>query len=338
MHEHTRLLHIVEPGGQGGVYQHVLGAIQNAQYSQFEAIVVHTAKDAEATPYLHAVRYCHCMRYQRKGPRPLRASVSLGWSLLCLLPHLGICIVRSKAHWEIQGLFGKFIYAWIVFVCILLRRDVTFVPHNSFSRSGDTLEKWAMDFSASIASRVVIFVDSEKHNFPTARSITKRTLWQYVAALSAATVQQWDRRLGPDFRPRLLFIGQLRMDKNPTMLIDAANEIDSPLTLVFAGQDKGAGHSIASWPLRSLHDRVMIKDYLSIEDFQALMSVSDILVCPYSIASQSGVVALARQLDKTVVASNTGGLAEQTPYVFEIADDDAHLNLAAVLVELLRQD
>jgi glycosyltransferase involved in cell wall biosynthesis len=324
-------LEIVEPGGQGGVYQHVLGAVQAGQYAEFDRIIIHTARDAEFTPSFPGVTYCQCMRYQRRGRRPIRAAVSLVWVLVVLLPHLFRRTLISGGSWEIQGLFGNGIYLAMVAVPRLLGRRVVFVPHNSFSRSGKGIERATLAWSTRLASVVVVFVNSETVKYPKARNVETRRLWMYLVAVSKGRQHRWQVRLATGDTPTALFIGQLRPDKNPLLLLDAVNRLDASWNVVFAGQDKGAKTAIESFPLQDRHQRVVLGEYLSIEDFQSMISVCTVVVCPYKTASQSAVIALAVQLGKAVIASNVGGLPEQTPYIFDISSPDPAGDIAALM-------
>ncbi|MCD1144953.1 glycosyltransferase [Kocuria sp. LUK] len=335
MEKNADLLHIVEPGGRGGVYQHVLGAIQNGTYDKYSEVVIHTAKDAELTPAFENVAYCHCMRYQRMGPRGLRAVASLFWVLAFMLPHLFVSMLRRPGEWEVQGLFGKGIYTIFVIIPKLGGHKTTFVPHNSFSRNNSKMEIELMRWALRLASRVVVFVDAEINKFDNVRILERRRLWQYLLKVDPATIEEWKERVGASGRPVVAFIGQLREDKNPELLLEAASSISNPLTLVFAGQDKGAVQSIRNFALASHHERIVIDSYLDSVDFQALIMVSTVVVCPYEVASQSGVLALATQLGTPVIASNVGGLSEQADVVFEVGGKDAAAALASALNSFL---
>lgn len=322
----AQTLHVVEPGGQGGVYQSIIGAAQNGQYSLYKNIVIHTARDAEITPALPHVRYCRCMRYQRSGNQHIRRIASLAWVALILIPHLTWHATRP-ANWEIQGLFGTAIYALFVAVPGTLGRDVTFVPHNSFARDGSRLDAAAKIFSSKRATQTAVFTKSETVKWPAARKIEVRTLYMYIPPRDQTTTEKWNQYLPKSKAPIIAFIGQLRKDKNPVLLLQAANLIERPLTLLFAGQDKGALSEIHAFNLNDRHDKVVQAAYLTDNDFRALVELSSVIICPYAIASQSGVAAYAAQLNKPVVASNVGGLAEQADYIFELtgSNDAEHL-------------
>ena len=325
-------LHVVEPGGQGGVYQHVLGNAQHGAYERFAHTTIHTARDAEDTPQIENVTYCFCMRYQRRGVRRIRSIVSLAWVLTRLLPHLTLTAARSReATWEVQGLFGSGIYFALVAIPKAFGSFVIFVPHNSFSRAGSNFERRMLGLAAHRADVTVSFVESEIKKFPTARESELRPLWMYVTAPSTERSAAWRSRVRVDGVPVIALIGQLRLDKNPILLLEAANRIARPLHLVFAGQDKGAAVPIREFALSGRHTLTIEPRYLEGEDFVALLLASDVLVCPYAVASQSGVIAIANQLGKPVVASDIGGLSEQTSFIFNASASDPAGQLAAAI-------
>jgi len=312
------------------VYQSVLGGIQQGAYREYDRVVVHTAKDCEAAPEIDGVSYCFCMRYQRGGPHVFRAVVSLMWVMLRLIPHV-IRVASTSQGWEVQGLFGKYVFVLLIAIPRLLRNKVTWVPHNSFSRAGGRLEVWAQRLSSRLCNELVVFVDSEAPKFPFAKAVIKRRLFMFTVDVSSQVRERWRLELESDLRPVILFVGQLRSDKNPRMLLEAVNGLDFACTLVFAGQDKGALDSIHAFRLASIHTLVVESRYLDISDFQGLMRISDLIVCPYAVASQSAVLALASQFGVSSIASDVGGLSEQADRVFELDSVDPVGRLRALI-------
>jgi glycosyltransferase involved in cell wall biosynthesis len=132
----------------------------------------------------------------------------------------------------------------------------------------------------------------------------------------------------------VLFAGQLRTDKNPLLLVEAVNRLDFPICLLFAGQDKGAADQIRQANLHSQHRLIVEDRYLSLAELVAIMQLADVVACPYQVASQSGIVALAMQLGRPVVVSSAGGLSEQSSWSFQLGEDQSN-QLADVLSEIL---
>lgn len=322
-------LHVVEVGGEGGVYQHVLGAAEHGVYKSWNRVIVHTAQDAETCPQIDGLEYHKCMRWQRRGPRLLRQISTVAWMLFVMLPHLAWDAWCTRSDWEIQGQFGRGFYILFIIIPRLSGRRVVFSPHNSFLRHGGWWEAPILTASTRLATKTVVYVPSEASNFASSREIEQRVLWQYAPQPDEKIAAAWRKRLVGD-RFTILFAGQLRHDKNPLLLIEAINRLETPVNLVFAGQDKGAASAIRNSFLSGHHLRYVEERYLDLVELVTLIDLCDILVCPYQIASQSGVVALANQLDRQVVVSSAGGLREQSRLTFDLGENQTD-NLASVL-------
>lgn len=328
-----KTLHIVEPGGEGGVYQHVLGAAEHGTYSEWDRIVLHTSMDAEISPAIPGLEYHKCMRWQRRGPRGLRRVLTIFWTCAVLLPHLAWEAWSKRDDWEVQGQFGRGIYLLFIFVPWALRRRVVFSPHNSFQRSGAAWEDGVLQYATRMAAATIVYVSSEAFRFPAASKIELRVLWQYVPTTAGETRYDWYKKLS-GARPVVLFAGQLRSDKNPLLLVDAVNKLGFSVNLVFAGQDKGAASEILGANLDGRHERFVESRYLDLAELVSLIKFSDVVVCPYRVASQSGVVALANQLGRPVIVSSAGGLGEQSPLTFDLGADQSE-QLASRLSQVL---
>lgn len=328
-----KTLNIVEVGGEGGVYQHVLGAAEHGTYEAWDRVVLHTSKDAECYPDIPGLEYHHCMRWQRSGPRLWRRVVTMAWAVIVLLPHLAGASWFRREEWEVQGQFGRGIYILFVLLPRLAKRRTLFAPHNSFLRHGGAWEEPILRIATSLASITIVYVASEAVRFPAARAIEQRVLWQYAPSVDENLSDAWRARLAGDL-PVVLFAGQLRTDKNPLLLVEAANALEFPVCVVFAGQDKGAAEEIRQAELASQHRLILEDRYLELGELVSLMQLCDVVVCPYQVASQSGIVALASQLDRPVIVSSAGGLSEQSSWSFGLGEDQSS-RLADVIRQVL---
>ena len=62
---------------------------------------------------------------------------------------------------------------------------------------------------------------------------------------------------------------------------------------------------------KKLADHVLVhSDYVPNEEVSRYFSAADVVVLPYVSATQSGIVQIAYQFDKPVIATDVGGLAE----------------------------
>ena len=103
-------------------------------------------------------------------------------------------------------------------------------------------------------------------------------------------------------KPNLLFLGRGRTYKGLNLLIEAIEDL--PITqLTIAGE---LGMNILKHPKLNI-----INKYLSKEEIKELLSTHEILVLPYTEASQSGILTLGISAKMVMVITAVGGLPEQ---------------------------
>lgn len=78
------------------------------------------------------------------------------------------------------------------------------------------------------------------------------------------------------------------------------------IKLIFAGVNDGIDYS----PVNGIDNVLILNGNLPSEDFQAILEISDVIILPYRIISQSGVLFSAISNNVPVIVSNAGGLAE----------------------------
>jgi len=129
------------------------------------------------------------------------------------------------------------------------------------------------------------------------------------------------RRLGlPEDKKILLLIGYFRPSKNFELVVDILPEIARRIPeaiLVIAGKIRGTEHrdyrnmlfqKITESPVR---DRIFIlRGQLPQQTFDLILSAAEVVVLPYKISSQSGILAHCLAFGKPVVTSNTEVMKE----------------------------
>lgn len=113
-------------------------------------------------------------------------------------------------------------------------------------------------------------------------------------------------------KKNLLFFGLIRDYKGLDILIEAMSHLDDTYQLIIAGESYGSfdkyNELITNSPLK---DNIIVFDhYINDDMVSVLFSASDLLVLPYRSATQSGVVALAYQLELPMVATDVGALGQ----------------------------
>ena len=120
-------------------------------------------------------------------------------------------------------------------------------------------------------------------------------------------------KLGVDNKKKtLLFFGLIREYKGLDILIKAMNLLNDEYQLIIAGECYG-DFKIYQDLIDSSKNKANIKvleDYIPDSMVSLLFSASDVLVLPYRDATQSGVVAVAYQMETPLIATNVGALGE----------------------------
>jgi len=122
------------------------------------------------------------------------------------------------------------------------------------------------------------------------------------------------RELGIRDERVILFFGYVRRYKGLHLLLDAMpailKSINVKLLVVgeFYDDEQKYRRQIEE---KKLADHVLVhSDYVPNEEVSRYFSAADVVVLPYVSATQSGIVQIAYQFDKPVIATDVGGLAE----------------------------
>ncbi len=137
--------------------------------------------------------------------------------------------------------------------------------------------------------------------------------------------------------PTLLFFGRITAYKGLDVLLEAFEQVRASrpgLRLVIAGEGSLAPYRRQ---LRGLKGVEVINRWVAEEDIPGLFEQADMVVLPYTSASQSGVLAIAAAFGLPVVASRVGGLPEQVVdgQTGLLAEPDSAPALAAAIERLL---
>lgn len=111
-------------------------------------------------------------------------------------------------------------------------------------------------------------------------------------------------------KKNLLFFGLIRDYKGLDILIQAMNQLDGDYQLIIAGESYGSFEKYTQLIEKSpLKDNIIVfEQYIPDEMVSTLFSASDVLVLSYRSATQSGVVALAYQMELPMIATDVGAL------------------------------
>jgi glycosyltransferase involved in cell wall biosynthesis len=305
----TRTAHIVEVGGRGGVYQHAV-AVADALAGRGVDVTLHTATDAELEPG-PGVRVCRCVHWFRGArPRALRPVLIALRYLLGTLPHLARRVGRGHVY-HFQGEFKSLLTtAGLILQRSLPDRRVVQSRHNTFSRHGGRIDAFLMRRDIRLCHATIVFTEPDERRVRSWGGRPVRSpLVQHMPGVEPAARERWRERWQGE-GPVLLFAGQVRRDKRLDVLLRAAAELERPAIVAVVGEDMGEADAWRAEAQRLGVDVRWSLGYVPLEEFVAAIEEADVIVCPYEIASQSGVLAVARNAGAVTVATDVGGLSE----------------------------
>ncbi len=279
---------------------------------------LYTAADHEPLPggaSHDAGVVCHpCLwRFAAVRPRPLRrAAVAAGW----LAIGMPACLARTRRGdvVHVHGWFRPALYVPLVLGVRLRRGAFVFSPHTSFNRSRPGRER-IVRWLARRADVVLSFSEADRRCFTSWRATVAPAPFPFVVpAPEPALVSGWRRRwLGDEEGGRVVLLaGQMRADKGADLLlraVAAAGEDDRPV-LALVGEDVGALGATRRLAEELGVTVVWDEGYQPLDRFVAALAAADVVVCPYRVASQSGVLALTHAVGRPSVVTDVGGLPE----------------------------
>jgi len=186
------------------------------------------------------------------------------------------------------------------------------IPHEK--RLGDiTLTKWffnKVDYFVTMSKSVLndLFIVKPKANSILSFHPVYSNFGEIINKDEAKA------KLGINTDKVFLFFGFIREYKGLDTLIEAVNLIKDKLnfTLLVAGEfytDKQKYLDLID--KYNLHDKIkLFTDFIPTEDVKYYFCASDVVVLPYKDATQSGIIQIANNFNKPIIATNVGGLGE----------------------------
>lgn len=201
-------------------------------------------------------------------------------------------------------------------VCLLLNKKIKIVSlvHNAISHERTLIEKPLAKFFFSRCDAFIVMSEPVKNDLLKIKQDSNILLLphpiydHYGERIDRAEAC---KALGvKNDKKNLLFFGLIRDYKGLDILIEAMGQLDNSYQLIIAGESYGSFDKY-----RSLIDESTLKDniivfeqYIPDNMVPVLFSAADVLVLPYRSATQSGVVALAYQMELPMIATNVGAL------------------------------
>jgi glycosyltransferase involved in cell wall biosynthesis len=314
---------MVEQGGRGGEADYTAELTRELAALGWD-VVVATADDHLYRP-AEGVAFEGIFHYTRGDSRPARLLRRAGFGralnglrFLAALPPL-IRLSRRAQLVHVQG--WEYAPLGLIAVLVLRASGATLVQtrHNTFERGGSltSLKAWIWRKLERLTERTIVHTQADVERLsPRGRAraaLIPHGEYGGIARSGGEVAREAARdSLGISAEaPVALMFGQLRLDKGLPDLLAAVSEIP-PLTLLLGGEELGALAATRS-QLESpaLAGRVIVREgFLDMAQAAQLFAATDMVVLPYEIASQSGVLLLAYGFERPVIVYPVGGLVE----------------------------
>ncbi|MER7403028.1 glycosyltransferase [Streptomyces sp. NPDC000070] len=332
-------IHLFEPSGYAGVFQHAcrLGQLLGRSGRR---VVLHTGHEHEKVR-VEGVDLCPCSWWPRERPAGARRSGAIaGRFVRHTLPHLHAA-VPPGAVLHVQGIAAAGALTLLALSVGRFRdRRVVYSPHDTFSRRG-RVDGALLRLALRVPHEVIVYSRADVEVLRR-RGIEGHcsALVQLVPEVSDGERLAWRNawRAGPDVSV-VLFAGCIRPEKRLDVLIESARHWPADRRLAVVGEDRGGWAHCAELAKSYGVDVAARVGFLELAEFAAAISAADLVVLPYDKASQSGVLAVARRLGTPTAAANVGGLRELASQTFEAGDPhDLNRAVDAQLVRAVAPD
>lgn len=151
------------------------------------------------------------------------------------------------------------------------------------------------------------------------------------------------QKLGIDKdKKTVLFFGLIRQYKGLDLLIEAAGLLDSSHQFIIAGECYGSFSSYQQLiGLSANKDNIKVwNQYIPDEQVTDFFSAADVLILPYRSATQSGVIAIAYQMEIPIIATNAGSLGTvvEGKGIGIVAKEISAKSIAESIVDFFEED
>jgi glycosyltransferase involved in cell wall biosynthesis len=321
-------IHFFEPTGYGGIFQHAC-RIAECLSQNGRRVVFHTGHQHEDVA-LEGVDICECSWWPRSADRSsirnLTRRFFIAIRLLAVtLPHL-LKSMPPKAILHVQGIAPSGVLNWLIMYAMRLAgHRIVYSPHDTFSRRGaiiSAIDNMLLRLAYRPAQAIIVYSQADKQRLAAVGSrVHLSPLIQLVPRPSAAEELGWRREWQADGTGEVVLIaGFIRPERRLDLLIESARHWPKGRLLAVVGPDWGDWARCSNLAQSYNVDIAARVEFVELEQFAAAIAAADLVVVPTDVASQSGVLALARELGTPTIAANVGGLGELATRTFVPGD------------------
>lgn len=260
-------------------------------------------------------------------------------------------IREFASEWAIFRYWNPFFSPLIAFISKKLRRQgikVAILVDNLVPHEESFIDSWMAKRILAQADHVftmsrAVTVDVKEHN----RRIPVTTLFHplYEIYQSTRTKEEARKQLNLPDHPIMLYFGLIRPYKGLDIMIKALGKIKSELkdytALILGEAYEDAQKYEDLIQAEGIAPNTIFKnEFITDSDLPLYFAAADVLVLPYRTATQSGIVGIALQMDRPVIATKVGGLGEyvqqgETGYLVDPEDPEA---MGEIILEFFNGD
>ncbi len=316
-------IHLFEPSGYGGVFQHAC-QLAHELSRHGRRVVLHTGHEHEQVD-LDGVCVCPCSWWPRSRDRGMRIALRQAMISRRLiqrtLPHLLASVSRGDVL-HLQGIAAA--GGLNLLTLVVTRRGgrrVVYSPHDLFSRRGP-IDGALLHVALRVPHAIITHSRADADRL---RALAGRVLYspliQLVPEPSDDEQVSWRTEWRVNGAEKVvLFAGFVRPEKRLDVLVESARRWPPDRRLAVVGPDRG-GWDRCDRLAKSYHLDIATRlEFVELTKFTAAIAAADLVVVPSERASQSGVLAVARQLRTPTIAADIGGMAELASRTFTAGD------------------
>lgn len=228
---------------------------------------------------------------------------------------------------------------WLMY---LFRKKILLTVHDPFPHTGELTKRKSLNrwIGLKLVKSFLILNETQKQQFISVHKLQSSQV--YSSKLGVYTslrlfLKKTNKRLSKEY---ILFFGRISPYKGIEFLLKAMSKVHESyphINLIVAGSGKFDFDIGRYTTLNYIEIR---NRFIPTEELAELIAASQFVVCPYTDATQSGVIMSCYAFNKPVIASDVGGLSEmvkhrETGLLVPPSDVD---KLSEAIIELLGND
>lgn len=219
-----------------------------------------------------------------------------------------IISLLPKIYKDYNALYLPYKHFWdlpFIFIFRVFGKKVYFTVHDGVLHKGerDLLSQGMNNFRIKKSNEIIFLTEYVKENVFSYLKLNKTSYILPHPIIENDFVTFSEKTKGTR---NILFLGRIDKYKGIELLMESAVEIDDSFDeLIIAGKSQYKIDYIK-------HSKITILDkYLSEKEMGELLTWADVLVLPYTEATQSGVITLGIYAELPMICTEVGGFSEQ---------------------------